>query len=199
MEAQWKKLTERDYRRSVWSGGKTTQIAIAPEGASYGDRDFLWRVSSATVETEESDFTLLPDYRRRICALEGTMVLRHGEGAPLRLEPYRIHSFDGAEQTHSAGCCRDFNLMLRRDAAEGEMEALLLEPGQRELPGDPRGGEQILCCVRGACLVTDGAEAAALSEGESLLCSAGTGLRLMTAEEAVLMRCRMREKSSGSA
>ena len=97
MEAQWKKLTERDYRRSVWSGGKTTQIAIAPEGASYGDRDFLWRVSSATVETEESDFTLLPDYRRLICALEGTMVLRHGEGAPLRLEPYRIHSFDGAE------------------------------------------------------------------------------------------------------
>ncbi len=33
-------------------GGATTQLAIAPKGAVYADRDFLWRLSSATVELD---------------------------------------------------------------------------------------------------------------------------------------------------
>ena len=45
----FRKLRPADYIVSVWSGGTTTQIAIAPEGARYAERDFLWRVSSATV------------------------------------------------------------------------------------------------------------------------------------------------------
>ena len=32
-------LTSKDYVVSNWSGGKTIQIAIAPEGAVYADRD----------------------------------------------------------------------------------------------------------------------------------------------------------------
>ena len=57
-------LTSKDYVVSNWSGGKTIQIAIAPEGAVYADRDFLWRVSSATADLDESDYTPLPDYAR---------------------------------------------------------------------------------------------------------------------------------------
>ena len=57
-------LTSKDYVVSNWSGGKTIQIAIAPEGAVYADRDFLWRVSSATADLDESDYTPLPDYER---------------------------------------------------------------------------------------------------------------------------------------
>ena len=48
-----RKLTESDYRISDWSGGKTVQIAIAPEDAQYADRAFLWRLSSATVDLDE--------------------------------------------------------------------------------------------------------------------------------------------------
>ena len=48
-------LTSKDYVVSNWSGGKTIQIAIAPEGAVYADRDFLWRVSSATADLDESN------------------------------------------------------------------------------------------------------------------------------------------------
>ena len=54
-------LTPADYLTTSWSGGTTTQLTIAPAGAVYADRDFLWRVSSATVELDESDFTALPD------------------------------------------------------------------------------------------------------------------------------------------
>ena len=49
---EWKLLTREDYATTNWSGGTTTQLSIAPEGAVYADRDFLWRRSSATVELE---------------------------------------------------------------------------------------------------------------------------------------------------
>ena len=50
MEPHLIHLTKDDYVVSQWSGGTTTQLAIAPSGAQYGDRTFLWRLSSATVD-----------------------------------------------------------------------------------------------------------------------------------------------------
>jgi environmental stress-induced protein Ves len=193
MNGLWKHLVPADYAVSAWSGGVTTQLAIAPESARYADRAFLWRVSSATVELEESDFTPLPDYRRLIAPLEGEIRLRHGDGAPILLRPFAVHAFDGADATHAVGRCRDFNLMLRKGRAEGEMEALPLDGGGRELPGDPRGGEQLLFCVRGRCRVESGGDGALLQPGESLLSSGDRALRLLPGPEgAALMRCRMR-------
>ena len=81
-------LTPKDYITTKWSGGLTTQLGIAPEGAVYADRDFLWRLSSATVEDAESDFTALPDYERLISTLEGTIELNHNGGEKLTLNPY---------------------------------------------------------------------------------------------------------------
>ena len=49
----------------------TTELSIAPENGNYQSRDFLWRLSSATVELEESTFTSLPDFDRIILTLEG--------------------------------------------------------------------------------------------------------------------------------
>ncbi len=124
-----KKLTEKDYLVSTWSGGKTTQIAIAPEGAVYADRTFLWRLSSATVDLEESDFTALPDYDRLITPLDGSMRLTHSSmsGKEIVLTPYDIHAFDGADQTHSWGRCTDFNLMLRKGKCGGRMTPIRLK------------------------------------------------------------------------
>lgn len=80
-------LTPADYVTTQWSGGATTQLAIAPKGAVYADRDFLWRLSSATVELDESDFTPLPAYDRVISTLRGYMVLAHNGGERLTLRP----------------------------------------------------------------------------------------------------------------
>ena len=191
----WRHLGEADTCSSRWSGGTTTQLAIAPEGADYGKRDFLWRVSSATVELEQSDFTALPDYRRLIATLEGEIRLRHNAGEELRLLPLQVHAFDGADETSSFGRCRDFNLMLRKGAAEGEMEALLPE-GSLELAADPRGGVQLLYCVRGRCLAESGEDQAALCPGESLLTEGNRSVRLSTEKGTALMRCRMRGKDT---
>ena len=47
-------LTASDFQVSTWSGGRTIQIAISPEGAAYADRDFL--VLMATPENANDDF-----------------------------------------------------------------------------------------------------------------------------------------------
>ena len=82
----WKLLTKADYVTTSWSGGTTTQLAIAPEGAVYADRDFLWRLSSATVELDHSDFTPLPDYNRFLSVLEGEIQLKIDTAGSPRIE-----------------------------------------------------------------------------------------------------------------
>lgn len=116
---------------SDWSGGRTTQIAIFPKDCSYKQRNFIWRASTASVDLEESDFTLLPDYTRLIAAINGSMELSHsGKDAYCTVSGNTVYAFDGAEQTHCVGCADDLNLMLKKGLAAGSL--LLVE--QRDLP-----------------------------------------------------------------
>ena len=80
---EWTLFTKEDYVTTSWSGGTTTQLAIAPEGAVYADRDFLWRLSSAGVDLPHSDFTPLPDYNRLISILRGEMSIVGNRPLPL--------------------------------------------------------------------------------------------------------------------
>ena len=200
-----RKLTKNEYEVSAWSGGTTTQLAIFPPEAKYAERDFLWRVSSAAVALEESDFTALPDYDRLIATLQGEIVLTHNGGAPLRLRPFEVHAFSGADATHSQGRCTDFNLMLRRGRAKGSMEALRLTDRPVSLPSPSKGEWLLLYCVEGAAAArradAEGAEAepkapvtpVVLSEGEALLLTEAAVLTLTG--PAALMLCRMRTTS----
>ena len=134
-------LRPADYTVSDWSGGRTVQLSIGPEGERYADRKFLWRISSATVELETSEFTALPDYERLIAPIRGEMILSHNGGEEILLRPFDVHRFDGADLTVSKGKCTDFNLMLRKGKVTGEMRAIRLGSGgqQRitpEMPGD---------------------------------------------------------------
>ena len=192
MTGIWEKRTQKDYVASVWSGGTTTQLLIAPEGAHYAARDFLWRVSSATVELDESDFTPLPEYERLIATLRGGITLMHNGGAPICLQPYEVHAFSGGDRTHSTGRCTDFNLMLRRGQAEGSMEAVFLGAGEERAFTAEDAVQTLLYAAEGACTVTIGAERVALLHGESLLGSGNCAFSFCAAEGAALMFCRMR-------
>ena len=165
-----KKLTEKDYRISDWSGGKTIQIAIAPESAQYADRRFSWRLSSATVDLEESDFTSLPDYQRLIAPLRGEMRLTHNGGTPVDLRPYEVHRFDGADTTHSWGSCTDFNLMLRKGEWDGSISA---PEGETVLCPEPGCETLIVYCTRGGAAVSCGDESVELAEREAVLLADG--------------------------
>ena len=161
-----RRLTEEDYRVSTWSGGRTIQLAIAPEESVYADRDFLWRVSSATVDLESSDFTALPDYERLITPISGEMVLTHDGGEPIPVPIGMIHRFDGASATHSRGCCTDFNLMLRKGKTEGSMMRLVLK-AEEERRIQVTQGSCLIFCAQGRVAVKESGEE--IRAGESIL------------------------------
>ena len=187
-----KHLTKADYSVSTWSGGTTTQLAIAPEGAVYADRDFLWRISSATVDLDSSEFTLLPDYDRLITPLKGEMVLTHNGGSPVSLRPLQVHAFSGADSTHSEGRCTDFNLMLRKGRCEGSMAPLTLRKGGA-LPVGISGDTALFYTVSGACRILCGYETTVLSEGEAFYVNKEDGaLSILADADTVLMMAEIK-------
>jgi len=42
---------KKDCTAAIWSGGLTYEYMIYPETARYSDRDFVFRISSATRES----------------------------------------------------------------------------------------------------------------------------------------------------
>lgn len=134
---QYRIIKPEEYETGVWSGGTTTQLVIYPPGASYADRNFIFRLSSATVETEQSEFTHLPDYDRWLMIFEGSARLVHGRGKEVLLNPYEYDAFDGGISTVSFGRVTDYNLMLRKGGA-GSMEAVILDEDAKEIRLLPR-------------------------------------------------------------
>lgn len=191
---KWKLLTKDDYVTTNWSGGTTTQLAIASEGAVYADRDFFWRLSSATVELEHSDFTPLPDYDRLLAVLEGVIQLKIGQGKPFPLVPGRVAAFDGGVPVESWGRCVDFNLMVRKGKGRGSLHELRREKALEETIQPEAGtcGLAVYCVSGKACLPEYGLEARA---GQTLLCVEGQDKPfVIKGEPGVLMVACVREE-----
>ena len=189
----WKKYGEAEYITTRWSGGTTTQLAIAPEGAVYADRDFLWRLSSAGVEDDYSKFTALPDYERLISVLKGDLEMKIADGPRKALPCYQVAAFDGGVPVESWGQCRDFNLMLRKGRCAGAVQSVRIPAGGcvEITPAVPSGCYGDCCtaavyCAEGSVTVSGGSFASA---GELLLNEEykTAPLRLESAEGAVLM------------
>lgn len=121
-------IKSADLPVSQWSGGTTTQLAIYPSGAVYAERDFIWRVSTARVEAEESLFTSLPGVSRIIMVLEGRMLLEHEGRYAKDLGAFEQDAFMGDWVTRSRGRVTDFNVMTTE--GESALEVLELMPGE---------------------------------------------------------------------
>lgn len=119
-------IRNKEYKVTDWSGGTTTEIYLDPEDGDYGRRQFNYRISTATIETEESVFTTLPGIERVILSLENNMLLFHGEEEIL-LSPYEPYRFQGERNTRSRGINRDFNLMMNH-GKRGNIEILTIAP-----------------------------------------------------------------------
>ena len=183
---KWKLLTRDDYVTTNWSGGTTTQLAIAPEGAVYAGRDFLWRLSSATVELDHSDFTPLPDYNRWLSVLCGEIQLKIGADAPVPVAPGKVVAFDGGVPVESWGQCVDFNLMVRKGKAQGAVSVL---SGDCETSWLPEPGDLAVYCAAGAVRLPDwNLEAEA---GQTLLCRGAEGgaVRLICEAGTAMLAC----------
>ena len=106
-------IKAESFKTNRWSGGTTTELFIYPENANYVERNFDFRISTATVEIEESTFTELPGYARKLMVLEGETTLSHENQHIKTLSKFLVDEFDGGWKTSSKGCCTDFNVMTK--------------------------------------------------------------------------------------
>jgi environmental stress-induced protein Ves len=128
-------IQENDKKISSWSGGLTSEFFIYPETANYQKRDFIFRISSATVYDEESEFTMLPGFDRILLLLEGKLKLVHDNAKEVNLKAFEFDYFDGGSKTLSYGTCVDFNLMIKQ-GCKGSVMARRLDDSQNEFSID---------------------------------------------------------------
>lgn len=142
-----KRIAFDDLTAAPWKngGGVTRELYSYPAAASFDT--FLWRASIADV-AQSGAFSDFSGVDRVILLLEGEgMHLLAGHGRQITLTtPLQPHRLRGEEQIMARlidGPCRDFNLMLRRGAASGE---IVVMHGDCMLPP----GWELLFCVHGS-------------------------------------------------
>lgn len=101
----------RHFINSLWSGGSTKQLYIFPAQASYAERNFEVRLSTAKVEVNKSTFTQLAGVNRKLMILDGEINICHQNQYSKQLKPFDVDSFKGDWKTTSIGTCTDFNVM----------------------------------------------------------------------------------------
>jgi uncharacterized protein len=105
-------------------GGSTTEIAIAPQGATF--EDFDWRISLATI-SQSGPFSTFAGIDRTLTLVSGPgVVLDVGNERQVALsEREPTVAFPGEAQvaaTVSSGATTDFNVMTRRAACRHQLE-----------------------------------------------------------------------------
>lgn len=113
-------LTAENRTTINWASGTSTEIFIYPSNATFAERNFLFRISTATVEAETSTFTFFEGITRHLMLLKGELELIHEGRYTKHMKPYEQDTFSGEWDTHSKGKVTDFNLMLK-DGATGAL------------------------------------------------------------------------------
>ncbi|MDT8284725.1 MAG: HutD family protein [Thermovirgaceae bacterium] len=118
----------------MWSGGTVNQLFIDPEDADIGRKDFIFQVSTATVDVEGSLFTFFDNYDRVIMTTDKDFVLIHDDKDEVFLSKYEPHLFNGGDKTQGKGKVNDYNLIMKRGTCRGDTMALSLAKGSRVYP-----------------------------------------------------------------
>ena len=117
-------LKSNDFQVSDWSGGKTKQLYLSPPTGHYSKRDFDYRLSTATVELAESQFSDLSGFHRILMSLDHTLHLHNASRQEETvLAPFTPYFFEGSDSITSRGTCTDFNLIYS-DHYQGQMLAI---------------------------------------------------------------------------
>ena len=151
-------------------GGTTTQLGIYPAGTEYTKFNFLFRLSTATVEVEESTFTFMPGVTRHLMILEGHLRIDHKGRYKKELPKFGYDVFDGEWPTTAKGKVTDFNLMVR-EKASGKLQAIALRDRQEETI-TCRGKVSHSCfyVLTGSVRIISGPHSCELKTGDCVLC-----------------------------
>lgn len=166
-----KLLKKSDSLTMPWKNGlgSTAQIALYPPSADFASGDFLWRISSATVQSA-GPFSQFPGFDRWLVVLSGEGLLLNG----FPLLPLSPFHFSGDELIHSDllnDPVTDLGIIYRRDRVHASM---MLHDLQGPQTLTLTSGSHFLFCVQGPLM----AENFNLESGDTLAIIAPKTLEL---------------------
>lgn len=107
-----------DPSKSVsWANGNSTELFVYPADGNFQTRDFTFRISTATVDAEETTFSDFSGLTRILLPLKGRLTLIHEGRYTKVLEPFDQDQFDGAWNTRSKGKVQDFNVIFNKETS----------------------------------------------------------------------------------
>jgi uncharacterized protein len=191
-------IRRADCPTTHWSGGTTTELYIYPPQATYRERNFSWRLSTATVADEQSTFTSLPGVTRTLLLLNGKVLLSHAGHYQKSLHPFSQDTFQGDWQTTCYGKATDFNLMTRQPY-RGKIATVSLKNGETcrvpdELPDSAvRLCAQVIYIWQGSVQWSIGKQESILHQGDVGCLEATVGRQpefiTLTNRENMLLHC----------
>jgi environmental stress-induced protein Ves len=180
-----------DSRTTVsWASGASTEMFIYPSGGSFAERRFLFRISTATVEAEESTFTFFEGITRHLMILKGGLELIHEGRYTRRLKPFDHDTFSGEWSTRSKGRATDFNLMLKNGASGSLVHHAVKSGNTAMLFAD---AEFCFIYIAGGSFTID--KEARVSAGDLVQAGHGAGLRLAGEGDLVEIRVTLNEQA----
>jgi environmental stress-induced protein Ves len=118
-----KLVSKVNQKISSWTGGTTTELLIFPENSSVSEQNFDYRISTAKVLVEKSEFTSFPMHNRKLAILEGKLRIQHNHSDWYTLNAGEQTEFKGEWVTHSEGQVVDFNVIYK-DCFAVELESV---------------------------------------------------------------------------
>jgi environmental stress-induced protein Ves len=112
---------KKDCTAAIWSGGLTYEYLIYPDTARYGDRDFLFRISSATIEKVPSEFTRFKGYHRYLVMLNNSLDIEVNKEKKI-YEKYEIMEFNSDDEVTSYTKGIDFNWMISEKISHHKLQ-----------------------------------------------------------------------------
>ncbi len=101
-------------RKSIaWASGTSTEVFVYPADGDFKTRNFSFRISTATVEADETTFSDFSGLTRILMPLKGDLTLIHEGRYTKELKPFDQDIFDGSWNTRSKGKVQDFNVMFK--------------------------------------------------------------------------------------
>ncbi|RYJ37066.1 HutD-family protein [Flavobacterium anhuiense] len=114
-------FSKKDTKPSIWSGGLTYEYMIYPKTANYADRDFVFRISSATIEQTPSEFTKFKGYHRYLVMLDNDLDVEVNKEKKV-YEKYEIMEFNSNDEVTSFTKGTDFNWMVSEKISDHKVE-----------------------------------------------------------------------------
>lgn len=145
-----KLIKKSDLQIMPWKNGRgmSAQIAIHPKNAIFPADDFLWRLSSASVNSRDS-FSIFPNYNRILVVWQGKGLRLNGQD----ILPDQPHFFPG-DQTIDCelidGIVVDLGLIYRRDQVTADMQVLEFDKTHNKLSLQGSETVHFLVCASGS-------------------------------------------------